>query len=69
MMFGQILKWLIFPGKYFDIEPFLSSDGLKLFFASNRPLASTDEKTKDFDIWYVERENKNAEWSRSNKYW
>jgi hypothetical protein len=52
-----------FSGKYFDIEPFLSSGGLKLFFASNRPLENTDDKVKDFDIWYVERENKNSEWS------
>ena len=52
-----------FSGKYFDIEPFLSSDGLKLYFASNRPLNNTDDKTKDFDIWYVQRENKNSEWS------
>lgn len=52
-----------FSGKYFEIEPFLSSDGLKLFFASNRPLDNTENKTKDFDIWYVQRENKNAEWS------
>ena len=52
-----------FSGKYFDIEPFLSADGLKLFFASNRPLTNNDDKTKDFDIWYVQRENKNAEWS------
>lgn len=53
-----------FSGKYFDIEPFLSADGLKLYYASNRPLDNTNDKTKDFDIWYVERENKNAEWSR-----
>lgn len=52
-----------FWGKYFDIEPFLSSDGLKLYFASNRPLTNSDDKTKDFDIWYVQRVNKNAEWS------
>ena len=52
-----------FSGKYFDIEPFLSADGLKLYFASNRPLDNANDKTKDFDIWYVERENKNAEWS------
>ncbi len=52
-----------FSGKYFDIEPFLSADGLKLYFASNRPLDNAETKTKDFDIWYVERENKNAEWS------
>ena len=42
-----------FSGKYFDIEPFLSPDGLKLYFSSNRPLTNTDDKTKDFDIWYV----------------
>jgi len=52
-----------FSGKYFDIEPFLSSNGLKLFFVSNRPLESTDDEPKDFDIWYVQRENKNSEWS------
>jgi len=52
-----------FSGKYFDIEPFLSADGLKLFFASNRPFNKTDDKTKDFDIWYVQRENKNSDWS------
>jgi hypothetical protein len=52
-----------FSGKYFDIEPFLSSDGLKLFFASNRPRNNSSDKTKDFDIWYVQRENKNSEWS------
>jgi hypothetical protein len=52
-----------FSGKYFDIEPFLSSDGLKLFFASNRPVGNTDDKLKDFDIWYVQRENKNSKWS------
>ena len=52
-----------FSGKYFDIEPFLSADGLKLFFSSNRPLEMSDNKPKDFDIWYVHRENKNSEWS------
>jgi len=52
-----------FSGKYFDIEPFLSSDGLKLFFASNRPLGGTDDILKDFDIWYVERKDLNADWS------
>ena len=52
-----------FSRKYFDIEPFLSADGLKLFFSSNRPLEMSDNKPKDFDIWYVHRENKNSEWS------
>ena len=52
-----------FSGKYFDIESFLSADGLKLYFASNRPLNNAETKTKDFDIWYVQRENKNSDWS------
>lgn len=43
-----------FSGEYKDIEPFLSPDGNKLFFSSNRP---TNEKDSidDFNIWYTER--------------
>ncbi len=52
-----------FSGKYFDIEPFLSSDGLKLYFVSNRPMEETEDNPKDFDIWYVQRENKISDWS------
>jgi hypothetical protein len=52
-----------FSGKYFDIEPFISSDGLKLFYASNKPADNTDDKPKDFDIWYVQRKDKKSEWS------
>jgi hypothetical protein len=52
-----------FSGKYQDLEPFLSPDGLRLYFASNRPLNTSETKTKDFDIWYVERESQATEWS------
>jgi len=52
-----------FSGQYTDLEPFLSPDGLKLFFASNRPVSKDSTKVKDFDIWYVEREQINSEWS------
>ena len=52
-----------FSGKYFDIEPFLNANGLKLYFVSNRPLEGARDKPKDFDIWYVQRENKNSDWS------
>ena len=52
-----------FSGKYQDLEPFLSPDGLTLFFASNRPLSASETKPKDFDIWYVTRENQSSEWS------
>ena len=39
--------------KYFTIEPCISPDGQRLFFASNRPDSITQEKKSD--IWYVER--------------
>lgn len=51
-----------FSGEYKDIEPFLSPDNLRLYFASNRPLNQTDATTKDFDIWYVERANLTSDW-------
>jgi len=43
-----------FSGRYSDLEPFVTLDGLRLFFASNRPVEPGGE-TKDYDIWYVER--------------
>lgn len=49
-----------FSGTYSDLEPFLSPDGKKLYFASNRPLSGTEPK-KDFDIWVTERIN--GKWS------
>ncbi len=51
-----------FSGEYKDLEPFLSPDGLTLYFVSNRPITATG-KTKDFDIWYVRRNNLNSLWS------
>jgi len=42
-----------FAGKFSDLEPALSADGKKLYFASNRPVVGN--KPKDFDIWIVER--------------
>ncbi|NOX48024.1 MAG: hypothetical protein GXO89_13705 [Chlorobi bacterium] len=42
-----------FSGQYSDLEPALSPDGKKLFFASNRPL--NGNKPADYNIWYVER--------------
>ena len=52
-----------FSGKYLDLEPFLSDDGLSLYFASNRPLASTFGEAKDYDIWVVRRQNESQAWS------
>ncbi len=50
-------------GKFKDLEPFLAPDGLTLYFASNRPTKDSSEIKKDFDIWYLERKNKNDNWS------
>ncbi len=46
-----------FSGVYTDLEPHFSPDGQRLYFASNRPLEEGG-KTKDFDIWYVDRHDK-----------
>lgn len=55
---------LPFSGRYFDLEPFFSNDGLTLYFVSNRPLDQTSSEVKDFDIWYVKRNSLDAEWSK-----
>ena len=51
-----------FSGKYSDLEPFLTPDGLRLYFASNRPVSNLDNNPKDFDIWGVERKSLDDEW-------
>ena len=43
-----------FSGRYSDIDPTLSPDGKKLFFASTRPPES-GEARRDFDLWVVEK--------------
>lgn len=52
-----------FSGQYTDLEPFLSPDGLELYFASNRPVMKDSTNIKDFDIWYVTRSTLDAAWS------
>jgi hypothetical protein len=52
-----------FSGKYNDLEPFLSPDGRRLYFASNRPQVGQADSVKDFDIWYVERNSPTGGWS------
>jgi len=54
---------LPFCDSYMYLEPFLSNNGNRLFFVSDRPLNSSTGKRKDFDIWYVDRNNKDSEWS------
>jgi len=52
-----------FSGTYKDLEPFLSPNGLRLYFVSDRPLYDSIASPKDNDIWYVERESVDAMWS------
>lgn len=56
-------KLAVFSGRFHDMEPFFSKDGLKLFFVSNRPLDTQSKEIKDFDIWYVQRKDLNTSWS------
>lgn len=44
-----------FSGTYSDSNPFLTPDGKKLFFTSNRPMHPGGEIKKDNDIWYIEK--------------
>lgn len=55
-------KLLPFCDSFMYLEPFLTYDGKRLFFVSDRPLGDGTQK-KDFDIWYVTRETKNSAWS------
>lgn len=43
-----------FSGKFKDQAPFISPDGTKLFFYSNRPLQG-DKPNEDNDIWVVKK--------------
>lgn len=52
-----------FSGKHNDLEPFLSPDELRLYFASNRALENVVDTIPDYDIWFVERKTLNAPWS------
>ena len=54
---------LPFCDSYMYLEPFLSGDGNRLFFVSDRPLDGSRNEKKDFDIWYVDRDRKHGKWS------
>jgi Tol biopolymer transport system component len=45
---------LPFSGKYRDADPFVSFDGRKLYFISDRPVNGADYKNFDYHIFYVE---------------
>jgi len=43
-----------FSGQYADADPYITSDGSKLYFISRRPV-EVGGASKDFDIWMVNR--------------
>ncbi len=51
-----------FSGRYGDMEPCFSADGLKLYFVSNRPNTMQETTESNYDIWYVERKSINEAW-------
>jgi hypothetical protein len=42
-----------FSGQYSDADPFITSDGSKLYFISNRPVPG--KQSTDLDIWLTEK--------------
>jgi hypothetical protein len=42
-----------FSGRYTDYDPFVTAEGSKLFFCSDRPALGKEKR--DFDIWYVDK--------------
>ncbi len=61
-------KWtrpelLSFCDEYKYLEPFLTYDAKRLYFVSDRPLSNTVQTKKDFDIWYVQRDDVYSQWS------
>lgn len=60
-------KWqdpelLHFNRPFMFLEPSLTPDNQRLYFVSDQPLPGGEKKKKDFDIWYVDREE-DGEWS------
>jgi len=53
-----------FCDAFMYLEPFLTTNGLTLYFVSDRPLNDGDTIKKDFDIWMVKRAAITAAWSK-----
>ena len=44
------------PGTYREVGPFISKDGARLYYASNRPINETDSIGSSLDLWMLERD-------------
>ncbi len=53
----EMPKVLPFSGKFKDIEPFISPDGNKLYFASDRPMPGHSGQG-DYNIWVCDKTGK-----------
>lgn len=40
---------------YSGVDPFVTADGNRIYFCSNRPISGQGELEDNFDIWYVDR--------------
>ena len=52
-----------FSDSYRDVDPFITPDGKKLFFSSNRPADGINEQD-DCDFWYVDKLD-SGEWGHA----
>lgn len=43
------------PGTYREVGPYISKDGLRLYYASNRPVTENDTLRRNTDMWVLER--------------
>lgn len=57
---NKSIKIAPFSGKYSDIDPFITTNGEKIFFVSNRPTDGSGTPKNDYDIWYAN--NINDQW-------
>ena len=44
------------PGSYREVGPFISKDGARLYYSSNRPVNETDSIGNSIDLWMLERD-------------
>lgn len=44
------------PGDFREVGPFISKDGAKFYYASNRPLNENESPMQSMDMWVMERE-------------
>lgn len=52
------------PGNYREFDAFITSDGAKLFYCTDRPVNRNDSAESHTDIWMMEREGE--EWGEPN---